>query len=263
MNQKSINNKFILSGIGIHSGQESSVSFSPAPPNSGVFFLKDDQKVPALATCVRETKRGTTLAGISVVEHLLSAVYALGIDNLQIEVTGDELPILDGSARPYAEALCTAGICEQKAQKNYLALNQPIKVVEGESSLEALPCNGFKLHFMVSFPSVGEQSFYFDAQNMDYIKEIAPARTFGYIEEYELLKEQGLARGATLDNALVLSKDGYLNHPRLQKEMVRHKILDLLGDLSLLGRPLQAEIKAVKSGHKLNIDLVRRLQNNG
>lgn len=261
MKQKTINKPFQLSGLGLHSGKEASLFFSPAPPDSGVYFNKEQRKIPARADSVKETARGTSLDGIAVVEHLLSAVYGLGIDNLAIEIKGDELPALDGSSLPYAEALQSAGIVEQNQLKNFLVLEQPVKVIEGEASLEALPLRGFRVNFMVNFPGVGEQSCSFDAQEGNYGKEIAPARTFGYLEEYEMLKEQGLAHGASFENALVLGKDGYINTPRFPDEMVRHKVLDLLGDLALLGRPLLAEIKAVKSGHKLNIELVRRLLN--
>lgn len=260
MKQKTINKAFQLSGIGLHSGEEATLLFSPAPPNAGICFIKEERRIPALVDYIKETKRGTALNEIAVIEHLLSAVYGLGIDNLDVEVRGRELPALDGSSLPYAEALESSGLIEQNELKNYLILEKPIKVFEGEASLEALPCRGFKVDFVVDFPGVGEQHFSFDSQKGDFKKEIAPARTFGYIEEYEMLKEQGLALGASFENSLVLGKDGYLNTPRFPDELVRHKILDLIGDLALLGRPLLAEVKAVKSGHALNIELTRLLR---
>jgi UDP-3-O-acyl N-acetylglucosamine deacetylase len=259
MKQQTIKNPSRLSGPGIHSGRDSALLFSPAPANAGVFFIKKGKKVPARVAQVKETRRGTSLDGIAVTEHLLAAVYALGIDNLEIKVAGEELPALDGSALPYLDALEKCGNVEQELPKDLLVIDRPIRVSDGEASLEAVPYRGFKLDFMVNFAGAGEQRCSFDLQKGDFRKEIAPARTFGYIEEYELLKEQGLARGASLDNALVLGKDGYINTPRFKDEPVRHKILDLIGDLALLGRPLLAEIKAVRSGHKLNIELVRRL----
>jgi len=259
MNQRTIKNSFQLSGVGIHSGKGVSLSVSPAPADSGVIFTKKGKKIPALAANVEETRRGTTLGGIAVVEHLLAAIAGLQIDNLHIEVVGNELPALDGSALPYVRALKNAGITEQNAARNYLTLASPLKVTDGEAAIEALPFHGFKVHFMVNFPGVGEQARSFDLQQGDFEKDIAPARTFGYIEEYELLKEQGLGRGAGFENALVLGKDGYVNTPRFPDEPVRHKILDLLGDFALLGRPLQAEIKAHKSGHNLNVELIRRI----
>lgn len=259
MKQKTISKSFTLSGKGLHFGKDSSLFFSPAPPNTGIYFIKDGRKIPALVNHVVETRRGTAVDGIAVVEHLLAAVYGLGIDNLQIEIKGDEPPALDGSALPYLESLQRAGIIEQKELKNFLILKQPIKIIEEEASLEVLPYRGFKVDFVVNFPGVGEQRYIFDSEKISFEKEIAPARTFGYIEEYEMLKEQGLALGASFENALVLGKDGYINTPRFPDETVRHKILDLMGDLALLGRPLLAEVKAIKSGHKLNIELVRRL----
>jgi UDP-3-O-acyl N-acetylglucosamine deacetylase len=262
MKQKTIRQPFRLAGTGLHSGEESHLRISPAPENNGIAFIKDGARIPASVAQVKETKRGTSLDGIAVTEHFLSAAFALGVDNLQVEIRGDELPAMDGSALPYAKALLNAGIVDQTADKQFLTTQQPIHLTSGDASLSALPYRGFKVDFMINFPEVGEQRFSFDLQQGDFLKEIAPARTFGYVEEYELLKQQGLARGASLENALVLGKDGYINQPRFPDELVRHKILDLLGDLSLLGQPLQAEIKAIRSGHKLNIELVRRIIEN-
>lgn len=259
MKQKTISKPFSLSGVGIHSGQETTITLSPAAINSGISFLKVGKKIPALVNEVKNTKRGTTLQDIAVTEHLLAAAFGLGIDNLQIEVQGDEIPIMDGSALPFVEAFKQAGIVEQAEAKNTLTIDQPIKIIDDKASLEVLPYHGFRVDFMVNFVGVGEQRLVFDSQKDSFEKELVPARTFGYIDEYEILKEQGLAKGASLENALVLGKDGYINTPRFPDELVRHKILDLIGDLALLGRPLQAEIKADKSGHKLNIELVRRL----
>lgn len=260
MKQRSIKKAFRLSGIGIHSGRKCAMCASPASPNTGIVFIDDKgSRTPASLKQVKETQRGTTLGGIAVVEHFLAACYALGIDNLEIRVEGAELPALDGSAQPYAEALLKAGIIELNALRNPLILARPIRITEGEASLKARPFHGFRVNFMVDFPGIGIQEASFDLQKGDFIKEIAPARTFGYIEEYELLKENELARGANLENALVLGKDGYINSPRFPDEPARHKILDLLGDLCLLGKPLQADIQAHKSGHKLNVDLVGRI----
>jgi UDP-3-O-[3-hydroxymyristoyl] N-acetylglucosamine deacetylase len=259
MKQKTISQPFTLSGIGIHSGKDTTVKVSPAPADHGIIFLKNNKKVPAQVGRVKKTKRGTSLDGIAVTEHFLAAAYGLGLDNLAVEVRGDELPILDGSALPLAEAFEQAGIIEQAAEKQPLSTYQPINLKDGDASLEVRPYRGFKVDFMVDFPVAGESRLSFDLIQWDFKKEIAPARTFGYIEEYELLKQQGLGLGASMENALVLSRDGYLNTPRFKDELVRHKILDLLGDLALLGRPIEAEIKAVRSGHKLNIELVRRL----
>jgi UDP-3-O-[3-hydroxymyristoyl] N-acetylglucosamine deacetylase len=260
MKQKTIGKPTRLSGIGLHSGQAAAILLSPSSPGTGIFFLKEGKKIPATAEQVKTTQRGTALDEIAVTEHLLAAVYALAIDNLQIELKGQELPAMDGSALPFVAALEKAQIIEQNELKKPFAIEKPVKLIEKESSLEVSPYHGFKIDFMVNFPAVGEQRFSFDLQKDSFKKEIAPARTFGYIEEYELLKERGLARGASFDNALVLGKDGYINAPRFPDELVRHKILDLIGDLALVGCPILGAIKAVRSGHKLNIELALKLR---
>jgi len=259
MKQKTIRRSFHLEGTGLHSGKSVQLIINPAPPNAGIFFDKEGNKIPATIRHLKKTDRGTSLNGIAVVEHILSAAYGLGLDNLEVKIVGDELPALDGSALPYVEGFERAGIFEQKEAKNFIEIKTPIRIIEGDSSLEALPSRGFQIHFMVDFPGAGVQRLSFDAEKQSYRSEIAPARTFGYLEEYELLKKKGLALGATFENALVLGKEGYMDQPRFSDEVVRHKILDLIGDLCLLGSPLQAEVFAVKSGHKLNTQLVRRI----
>ncbi len=261
--QKTIAASFQLSGVSLHSGKETTVICSPAPINSGIHFKKQGKSIPATIEHLSSTKRSTSVAGVAVTEHLLSAIYALGIDNLTLEVKGDEIPVLDGSAKPFVDAFLTVGLLDQPAPKQAIILKAPIKLSADKASVEALPYHGFRLTFMVNFPSVGEQKLSFDLESGDYATEIAPARTFGYIEEIEALKQQGLGRGASLDNALVLSQNGYLNQPRFKDELVRHKILDLIGDLALLGKPLKAQIVACMSGHKLNSELVRRILQNG
>jgi UDP-3-O-[3-hydroxymyristoyl] N-acetylglucosamine deacetylase len=258
-----INNPFVMEGVGLHSGEKVKLFFRPAPPDSGVCFLRAGKKIAALAHNVIDTRRGTSLDGVATVEHLLSAAYGIGLTDLEVEVEGHELPALDGSSLPYVEAFENAGINRSGAPGNILSLPSSIKIIEGDALLEAVPCRGFRIHFMVDFEGIGEQKFSFEPGKQSYKAEIAPARTFGYFEEYQNLKSRGLAQGASLENALVIGKEGYLNAPRFPDELVRHKILDLIGDLSLLGRPLQAEINAVKSGHKLNIELVRRVVRHG
>jgi UDP-3-O-[3-hydroxymyristoyl] N-acetylglucosamine deacetylase len=250
---------FQLSGIGIHSGEETAVTCQPAQEDAGIIFIKGTKRIPANSFSLSATKRGTALGGIFVVEHLLSAFYALGVDNVMVEVAGDEIPVMDGSAKPFVEAILLVGIRQQSVSKQAFSLQSPIKIEDKESSLEAWPQDGFVVDFMVDFPPVGKQRLVFDLQKGNYASEIAPARTFGYIEELEALKQQGLGRGASIDNALALSQEGYINLPRFKDEVVRHKILDLIGDLALLGRPLKARIKAAKSGHKMNTELVKRI----
>lgn len=264
MNQKTIANSVSIKGIALHSGQLAALTIHPAPPNTGIVFVVAGAKIPATIDQLKETNRGTSLNKIATVEHFLSAAFGLAIDNLLIEVeSGSELPLLDGSALPFAQALRRAQIIEQPAQKRFFQLTKNIRLTDGDSSLEARPYHGFMVDFMIKFQGVGEQSFSFNADIDSYLKEIAPARTFGYLEEYEALKEKKLAAGASYENTLVLDKNGYVNEPRFANEPVRHKILDLIGDLSLLGRPLLAEIIAKKSGHRLNAELVRRIRENG
>jgi UDP-3-O-[3-hydroxymyristoyl] N-acetylglucosamine deacetylase len=255
--QRTINQSFTLEGIGLHSGKKVTATVSPAPVNAGITI----NGVAAIASNVTSTKRATTIGGVALVEHLLSAAAGLDLDNLTVTVKGPELPALDGSSLPWVEALAKAGLVELGTERNYLAVRQPIRLTSGESSLEAWPDHGFKLDFMVKFEGIGEQFLSFDAEKQSYSREIAPARTFGYLEEYEELKAKGLALGASTNNALILSREGYRNEPRFPDELVRHKVLDLIGDLALLGRPLRARIKAIRSGHQLNAELVRRLTN--
>ncbi|MDD5593395.1 MAG: UDP-3-O-acyl-N-acetylglucosamine deacetylase [Candidatus Margulisbacteria bacterium] len=257
MKQRTTERSFSIKGIGLHSGLPSEMTVEPAAAGSGLVFNVGGKKFLAVYKNLAGSRRGTTLDGVAVVEHFLSAAYGLGLDNLEIKVLGGELPIADGSALPFALALEKAGIVEQAADKVFFELKTGIKIGGKDAWLEAMPCDGLRIEFMVKFEGLGEQFFVFDPEKQSYIKEIGPARTFGYLDEAETLKRAGLALGASFDNALVLGKNGYVNQPRFADELVRHKILDLIGDLALLGRPLHASIKAYCSGHKLNADLVR------
>jgi UDP-3-O-acyl N-acetylglucosamine deacetylase len=263
MKQQTIKRGFCLQGVGLHSGCPASIAVAPALADSGLVFIANGERVPASISSLTETRRGTSLKGVAIVEHFLSAAAGLHIDNLEIAVSGPELPILDGSALPFARALTEAGIVAQAAERQYLDLQKEIKLSDQAAALEARPYHGFKIEFMVKFEGVGEQVLVFDADSQSYLQEIAPARTFGYLKEAEALKRQGLALGASLENALVLDENGYVNQPRFPDELVRHKILDLIGDLALLGRPLRASLKARGSGHKLNTDFVRQLAEAG
>jgi len=254
--QKTIKKDFTLSGIGIHSGESCAATFRPAEADSGIYFIYRRGKIPALIKYVTRSDRGTTVSGIRVTEHALAAAAGLGIDNLEIELSNSELPILDGSALPYVSAFKNSGILEQNNDKIPLYLKEQIEIKGDSASIKIIPFDGFKAHFMIDFPCIGKQTFVFSD---NFEAEIAPARTFGLIEELEHLKSRGLARGASLENALAIGRDGFINQPRFPDEPVRHKILDLIGDLALVGRPIKGEIFAVKSGHRLNVELARRL----
>lgn len=256
MNQKSIKRPIKLSGLTLHGGKDSTLIFHPGEKYGGVYFVYNGKKIEATVKNVKKTERGTTLGEITLVEHVLASAYGLGIDNLKIELSEREPPNIDGSALPFVLALKEAQIIEQNALKEFFTAPKALKVEEGGASLEILPFDGFKVDFMIDFPAIGQQHLVFEG---DFEKEIAPARTFGYIEELDELQKRGLAHGATLEYALGISQKGYINKPRFKDEPVRHKILDLIGDLALLGRPLKGHFIARKSGHRLNIMLARLL----
>jgi len=252
MNQQTIDKPISFSGIGIHSGKETAVKLIPLPENSGLLINGQSLSVEQVSS----TNRGTTVCGITVTEHLLAAIYALGIDNIDIQIEGNEIPVLDGSALIFVEEI---KIKKQKASKQLITLKQGIEINDGQSKIIAEPYDKLQIEFLIDFPVIGKQEYVFILEKNNFAKEIAPARTFGFEKEIENLKKQNLGQGASLDNALGIGKDGYLNQPRFDNEPVRHKILDLVGDLALLNHPIQARIKAVKSGHKHNIELVRRI----
>ena len=256
--QKTIAREFALQGIGLHSGEACLARFRPADIDCGIFFVFDGKKIPANVSSVTGTKRGTSLSGLHVVEHILAAACGLGISNLEISLSSPEPPILDGSALPFLIGLKNAGIVEQDKARPAILITKPISIKDGEASINVLPYNGFKVNFMIEFPYIGRQEY---AYTGDFEAQIAPARTFGLMDELDQLKKQGLARGASFENSLAIGQNGYLNPPRFPNEPVRHKVLDLIGDLSLVGCSILGEVIAIKSGHKLNIELARRLQN--
>ncbi len=246
-----------LGGVGIHSGAPSKITFLPS--NSGeVFFVFEGKRIKPLAHFVTDTKRGTTIKNISVVEHVLSAINGLGISSLEIALTASEPPVMDGSAKPFVEALLSAEIVEIDGFRPLLEIKKPIRVFDDFSSIEVVPFNGFEVNFMVDFPIIGSQSFDYKG---NYGQEIAPARTFGFVKELEKLKALGLALGANIDNALAIGDEGYVNEPRFKDEPVRHKILDIIGDLFLCGKEIRGRVIAKKSSHKLNVELAKILEN--
>ncbi|MBU0687079.1 MAG: UDP-3-O-acyl-N-acetylglucosamine deacetylase [Candidatus Margulisbacteria bacterium] len=263
MRQKTIKEPESLYGIALHSGQNCKLSFLPAAENTGIVFKVGEITVPAQIGLVSSTIRGTTIEKdrqeVQLVEHILAACYGLGIDNLRIELSADEPPAADGSALPFVKVLKKAEVVEQDAEKKVFAVKNELKVESKEASIIALPYHGFKVSFMVDFPKIGEQFLEIEIKENTFVKELAPARTFGYLSEVEALKEQGLAKGASLDNALAIDENGYVNEPRFEDELVRHKILDVIGDLALLGGRIQAFIKCEKSGHALNIALAKKI----
>lgn len=264
-------------GIGLHSGTRVDLTLRPAPPDTGIVFRRVDLvppvELPASASGVGDTRMASTLdkdgVKVSTVEHLMSACAGLGIDNLYIDLTAEEIPIMDGSASSFVFLLQQAGLQEQEAAKKFIRVKKPVEVREGEGDklkwARLEPYNGFKLKFFIEFnhPAVDRtgQLAEVDFEVESYVKEIARARTFGFMQDVETLRGMGLARGGSLENAIVMDEYRILNQDglRYENEFVRHKILDAIGDLYLVGHPLLAAYIAHKSGHGLNNQLLRAL----
>jgi len=257
--------------VGLHTGQKVRMSLRPAPPDTGIVFRRIDLAspvdIPARAELVGDARLASTLikdgAKVHTVEHLMSALSGLGIDNAFVDLDSPELPILDGSASPFALLLQQAGLEEQAAPKRFLRVRKTVEVKEGDKWARLEPYEGFRLSFSIDFrhPAIERttQSVSVDFAETSYLKEIARARTFGFMHEVEELKGSGLALGGGLDNAVVLDDQGVLNADglRFADEFIRHKLLDAIGDLYLLGRPLLGAFTAHKSGHALNNKLAR------
>ncbi len=260
----------LLQGIGLHSGKAASLRVRPAPPGAGLIFCdtQTGQEIPALAANVTDTSRCTVLGqgGIRVqtVEHVLSALAGLGIDDARIETTGGELPIADGSATPFVSLLETAGITTQaEGHAEPLVIREPVLVAADDgASITCLPCASLRLTVVLDYPRhpyLGTLAATFDAATDDYAVQVAPARTYGFVSEMEWLLARGLALGASRENAVALGETEYETPLRFANELARHKLLDIIGDLALLGRPLQAHVLAFKPSHALNVRLASRL----
>ena len=277
LKQRTIKKMVRTIGVGLHSGTKVELILRPALPDSGIVFRRVDLQppveLPASAISVGDTRMASTLekegVKVSTVEHLMSACAGLGIDNLIIEITAEEIPIMDGSASSFVYLLQQAGLREQSAAKKFLRVLRPIEVREGTGADEKWarlsPYHGFKLDFFIEFnhPAVDDtgQTASVDFAMDSYVREIARARTFGFMQDVETLRGIGLARGGSLENAIVLDEYRILNPDglRYENEFVRHKILDAIGDLYLVGYPLLASYVAHKSGHKMNNLLLRAL----
>ncbi|MEW6685487.1 MAG: bifunctional UDP-3-O-[3-hydroxymyristoyl] N-acetylglucosamine deacetylase/3-hydroxyacyl-ACP dehydratase [Candidatus Edwardsbacteria bacterium] len=270
--QQTIVETVIYSGMGVHSGINSTITLKPAPPHTGLIFIRSDlpqaSSIPAKIEYVVGTERGTTIgideAKVATIEHLLAAVVALGIDNLYIEVDAEEIPFGDGSSKPFVELLQKAGKIEQDATRNFLSLDRLVTLSEDGIQLVASPHNSLRLSFTIDFhhPVLKSQYTSFEISPETFIKEIAPARTFCLENDVQRLRQQGLIKGGTLNCAIVIGEQGIVNPEPLRypDEFVRHKIIDLLGDLALLGQPLKAHLLAIKSGHRSHIKFVRELK---
>lgn len=264
--QRTLKNEIRATGVGLHTGQKVYLTLLPAAVDAGIVFRRVDLnpvvEIPAKASNVGDTTLSTTLiqdgVRVSTVEHLLSAMAGLGIDNAIIEVSADEVPIMDGSAGPFVFLIQSAGIVEQNAPKKFIRIKKPVTVQDGDKVASFLPFEGFKVSFTIDFDHPVFRGRKLDAtvdfSSTSFVKEVSRARTFGFMHEIEYLRSKGLAKGGSVDNAIVVDKFRILNEDglRYEDEFVKHKVLDAIGDLYLLGTSLIGEYKAHKSGHGLN-----------
>lgn len=261
----------MISGIGLHSGRRITMNLRPAEAGTGILFHRTEGDrtvtIEAHSANVIDTRLATVIGknglSVSTVEHLMAALSALGIDNLHVEIDGPEVPVMDGSAAPFVDLLESAGLRELDRSRKFLAIREPITLIEGEKRVTLIPSRFFRISFDIAFdhPSIALQNYSFKCSAQQFRKEIAPARTFGFLHEVEYLKANGLARGGSLDNAIVIGEEGILNPEglRFSDEFVRHKILDSIGDFSLVGFPILGHIKAFKAGHDINHKMVEKI----
>lgn len=267
--EQTIRESVEFSGIGLHSGAAVTMRLLPAPAGSGVIFRRvdlDNFLIEATGHNVAKVSYATSLMKkgvlISTTEHLLSALVGLGVDNVIIELDNLELPILDGSALPIVEAIMKAGVRKQRRKRHYLRILKEVEFRDGDKFIAVYPWDGFSVSYSINFPHplIGRERFQLDLTNGNYLSEIAGARTFGFLHEAPMLQNMGLIRGASEENAIVLTRDGIKNGPlRFPDEFVRHKVLDLIGDLALIGHPILGRIEADRAGHAMHTALVRRL----
>ncbi|MBI5086175.1 MAG: UDP-3-O-acyl-N-acetylglucosamine deacetylase [Acidobacteria bacterium] len=257
-------------GVGLHSGVPVSIRLTPAPPGTGVVFRRTDLnhfEVPASWKYVQRVSYATSLMRqgvlISTTEHLLSTLYSMGIDNLYVEIDNLEVPILDGSGQPFVELLRQAGIRHSRKRRHYLAVRREVTLEGNGKSISIVPASAFELscHVFFDHPLVGHQSLEMEVSPEGYAAQLAPARTFGFSQELDQMRNMGLIRGATLDSAVCFAPEGVLNPGglRFPDEPCRHKALDLIGDLALIGRPLLGRVIAERAGHAMHVALVAKI----
>ena len=271
--QRTLKNVIRATGVGLHTGEKVYLTLRPAAPNTGIIFRRVDLDVPVEIPATPENVGDTTLSTslmkdgvrISTVEHLLSAMAGLGIDNAYIDLNAPEVPIMDGSAGPFVFLIQSAGIEEQNAAKKFIRIKKSVKVEDGDKWVHFTPFNGFKVGFTIDFEHPAftneHQKAEVDFSTTSFVKEISRARTFGFMSQIETLRANNLALGGSLDNAVVMDDYRVLNEDglRYMDEFVKHKILDSIGDLYLLGHSLIGEFSGYKSGHALNNQLLRSL----
>jgi UDP-3-O-[3-hydroxymyristoyl] N-acetylglucosamine deacetylase len=266
--EQTLNGPVDFSGIGLHSGAPVSMRLLPAPAGCGVIFRRtdlDNFEIPARGRNVAKVSYATSLMRqgvlISTTEHLLSALIGMGVDNVIVELDNLELPILDGSALPYVEAFRQTGLKTQRRRREYIRILKTVEVREGDKFIGVYPGFGYSVSYKIDFPSpIGCQGFVVDLATRNYGAQIAPARTFGFREDEQKLRNMGLIRGVSESSAIILDRKGVLNGPlRFDDEFVRHKVLDLIGDLALAGHHILGHVVAERAGHAMHTALVSRL----
>ena len=269
--QKTLKNKAVINGVGLHTGCETTLSFCPAPANAGIHLVRTDLEgcpsVPIHAKHVKATALATTLGTdrfkVSTVEHCLSTLAAFRIDNVYLELKGSEIPIGDGSAKIFMDEIRKAGTIEQSEPRKYIYITKPIYCGTEEKHAYVVPYNGLRVSCTIDFDNkvIGQQFVDIDINEQTFAKELAPARTFGFVKDIEKMREMGLAMGASLENAIAVDGDKIVNPEglRYENEFVRHKAMDALGDLMTLGRPLMGHVVLYKAGHDLLNQLVGKI----
>ncbi len=270
INQKTLAQIVETKGVGLHTGVKVNLRLKPAPPNTGYIFVRtdlDNFEIPASVEYISHCSYATTLLRkgvvLSTVEHILSALRGTGVDNCFIEIDNLEIPIMDGSSEIFIELIEKAGIVKQELPRKFLQIKEKVKFEQSDRKMSIEPSDKFEINCVIDFPHpfINRQTFQFVLENGSFGREIASARTFGFTSEIEMLRKANLALGGSLDNAIVLTPEGMLNkNPlRFQDEFVRHKILDIIGDLALVGMPILGKITAEKSGHAVHASLMSRL----
>ena len=275
LKQRTLSSSITATGVGLHSGKKINLRINPGQPDRGIVFIRTDMKGEFIAASlknVHDTRLSTTIsngnASVSTVEHLLSALAGLGIDNATIELDGPEVPIMDGSSRPFVFLIQSAGICEQNHPKKFIKITKDIEVIQNDKWAKIEPFDGFKVAFTIDFdhPSFPKetQTSTIDFSTISYLSQVSRARTFGFAKDIENLRKNNLALGGSVNNAIVIDDYKIVNEDglRYKDEFVKHKILDAIGDLYLLGHSLIGSFSAFKSGHHLNNLLLRELVNN-
>jgi UDP-3-O-[3-hydroxymyristoyl] N-acetylglucosamine deacetylase len=267
--QRTLRRTVHCAGIGLHSGRKVSLSLKPAPPGHGIRFQRADLKdvaIPAHVSHLRDRQHLQTglvrdRASVETIEHLLAALRGLGIDNVLVELNQAEVPIMDGSSAPWVYLIQDAGVKELNAPRKTIQILRPIHLQDGDKRIALYPSERFKISYTISFdhPLLRFQQKTLDIDEQTFIDQIAPARTFGFLKEVEMLRQRGLALGGSLENAIILGETGVLNPLRFDDEFVRHKMLDVMGDLALVGHPIQGHVVVHRGGHALHTALAIEL----